>query len=460
MTPVLNTVPDLVQRCHGGVRYLGERGPSIANVRRLDNGALPWIEAAASSGIQVDVGHFERLARELELEMDSLTQEVQRQTGKYTNLGSSQQVSELLFKHMGLKQARKKLTKSGLRESSDEEVLDAIKHDHPVIPLILDFRECQKLKGTYCEPIITLARRCPDGTWRLFQHFKHTRVPTGRYAMEEPNLLAIPAHSKRAVHLRLGFITRTGWKIVTVDLSQIEMRIAAHRCNSEQLIKIYLDDADVYSEFAITAFHLDPTKYQDEHRKWIYPAVNKEEHRFPAKTAVLASLYRVTAPGLLAQMPVGKGWTENKCQDLLNAFLIKFHEILAYCKIDDMRARRWLMAWDMWGRMLHTPGVKSALPYVIAESLRSLGNHPYQGGACGVFKLGMAQTHALWEGCNLQEVIHPLLPIHDELLYECREDVAEEWVHQVSREFENTVRLRVPIKTSGDIADTWGLIKK
>lgn len=447
-----------VQRVHGGVRLID--GPSVANVKRLDSNALPWIEAATSIGIQVDVDHFHNLAHTFSLEMEEITENVRTQTGQYCNLGSPQQVSELLFKKLRLKQARKKLTTSGDRESSDSEVLDLIKHEHPVIPLILSHRECGKLKGTYCEPIIRYARKCSDNTFRLFQNFKHTRVPTGRYSMSEPNLLAIPARSERGRKIRNGFITKPGWKIVAVDMSQIEPRVAAHRCNSRQLIEIYENEADLYSEFALEAFKLDKTKYKNENGKWVYPAVHPDNHRFPSKTCVLASLYDVSAPGLLSQMPINKGWNEIKCQDLLNSFYLKFPEILQTRKIDHNRAKQHLMVWDMWGRILHTPGVKSALPYVVSESLRSLGNHPYQSGAAGILKLTMASTHALWEGCGLQEVIHPLLPVHDELIFETREDLASEWIATISREFEESVKLRVSIKCSGSSADNWGLLSK
>jgi len=446
-------------RLFGGVRLVD--GPSVRNIRLLDAGAMPWIESASYYGIQVDPPHFVKLSKELGDEMESLTDEVQKVTGVYTNLDSPQQVSDLLFKGLGLKQARRKMTQSGAREAADNEVLEGIKHDHPIIPLILEYKECSKLRGTYCGPIVKLARKAPDGTWRLYPNFKYTRVPSGRFSCDEPNLLAIPAHSKRAKRLREGFITRDGWVLITVDFSQIEPRIAAHRSNCKALIQVYENDEDLYSDFAITAFKLKDDRYQDDTGKWKYPHVDKEDHRFPSKTAVLACLYRVTAPGLLAQMPVGKGWTENRCQDLLiNPFYIKYHELIQMGKRDDARARNKEMVWDMFGRILHTPGVKSVLPWVVSATLRELANHPIQGSACGAFKLAMASTHQIWEQARLEDVIHPLLPIHDELLYEVREDLAEEWISVVGGEMGRCIPLLVPIKTSGAQGRTWAEVEK
>lgn len=445
-------------RLHGGVRVVN--GPSIPNVRRLDSGAMPWIETAASYGIAVDLDHFAKLSRELDQEMNDLTDKVQQITGIFTNLDSGDQVSHLLFKRLGLKQVRPKMTRSGDRESVENEVLEALKHEHPVVPLILNFKECSKINGTYVKPMPKLARKAPDGTWRMYPNFSVTRTPSGRMACKEPNLLAIPAHSERGAKVRMGFITKPGWKLLTVDMSQIEMRMAAHRSKSKALIEIYQNNQDVYSEFAIVAFKLDPTRYQDNTGKWKYPSVHKEDHRFPAKTCILASLYRVTAMGLLGQMPVGKGWNENKVQDLINAFLLKYSEIPIMWRQDDKIAMKTMMVSDMWGRFLHTPGVRSIHPWIVSATLRELANMPIQGGACGIFKLAMAQTHDIWEQAGLQDVIHPLLPIHDELLYEAREDLVDEWISLIGSEFEKTVKLLVPIGWSGASADNWGLIDK
>lgn len=434
--------------------------PSVINVRRLDSGAMPLTEAMMACGLQVDLDHFAALEKEFAMEMERITAEVHKSTGHYVNLDSPEQVSGLLFKKLGLKQARVKLTDSGSRESADAEVLDAIKHDHPIIPTIIDYRELSKLRGTYVRPMPKLARKAPDGTWRMYPNLTTTRVPSGRYSCKDPNLLAIPTRSKRGKRIRQGFITRPGWKIVACDESQIEVRVTAHRSNCKGLIQVYENDEDVYSDFATTAFKLEDKRYKSESGEWKYPTVDKELHRFPAKTCILASIYRVTASGLLSQMPTGMGWTENKCQDLLNSFYLKYPEVLQAGRIDDDRARRHGMVWDMWGRFMHTPGIKSALPWVVSEALRGLGNMPTQSGACGTLKITMASIHDIWEKGGLQEVVHPLLPIHDELLFECRADVAEEWIQIVGREFENCCRLLVPVKWSGASADNWGNIQK
>ncbi len=469
------------QCCHGGVRLV-ERGPSLPNVQRLDAGAIPMLSAMMAGGLQIDPGHFLQMAKMLEQDMEELTEKVSKLAGHYLNLDSGDQVSNFLFKELGLKQARPKLTRSGDRESVENEVLVAIQHDHEVVTDLLQFKELSKLKGTYADKIPKKAKRVGPGEWRLFPNLTHTRVPTGRFAAKEPNMLALPNRTKRGRELKKGFITRPGWVYVSVDFSQIEPRVAAHESQDENLINVYLTRQDVYSDFATSAFSLEDKRFEDENG-WHYPTVDKIEHRFPSKTCILASLYRVTAVGLQEQMPIICGschlptvsqiegqavhdcgkfrtlWTEEKCQDIINAFYLRYPGLAQMQRIHDARCRKFLYTWDGWGRLMHTTAVKSVHPWIVATALREAGNMPIQGFAAGCLKLAMAEVQEMIEG-GMEEVVHPLLPIHDELLFEVREDIAEEWGQYVVGVFEQVVKLTVPIKAEMSIAENWGSVAK
>ena len=464
------------QRCYGGVRLLGS-GPSLKNIELLDSLAMPMILAMAERGIQVDLSHFAAMETQLTLDMEQITEDVRSMTGYYVNLDSGDQVADLLFKKMGLKQARTVMTSSGDRESVEDAVLTAIQHDHPVIPKMLEYKELSKLRGTYVTPIPKLARRTAFGVWRMYPNFNTTRVPSGRLSCKEPNLLAMPSRTDRGREIRKGFITDPRWTFVSVDESQIEMRIAAHRSGDENLLNIYHNKQDIYSDFATFAFRLDDKRFQDEGGKWMYPTVDKMAHRYPAKTCVLASMYRVTGKGLLEQMPVICAgcnhkatehtcsrfvpfWTEQKCDSQILAFYGRYPGLLRMQQEDDAAVCRTAMTWDMWGRLLHVVAIRSVHEWVRSAALREAGNLPVQGGAQGTIKLTMARVHDDWEQAELQEVVHPLLQIHDELLFECRKDIAEEWGELVTERFENCVRLDVPIKASAVSADSWGLLEK
>jgi DNA polymerase-1 len=438
-------------------------------------GAMPMIAMMQATGLEVDLDHFAQMDKGLSDDLERITEEIHQISGHYINPGSGDQVAELLFSKLKLKQARPKMTSSGERESVEDAVLTAIQHDHPVVPKLLDYKEYEKLRGTYVRPMPKLARRMGT-SWRMFPNFRTTRVPSGRLSCSDPNLLAMPTRTEKGREVRKGFITRPGWKIVSVDESQIEVRIAAHRSADPNLLKVYHNEEDIYSDFAIAAFRLPDNRYKED--KWKYPGVHAMDHRRPSKVCVLASIYDVTAKGLLEQMPIVCAncnkeatkhdcrkfyalWTEGKCQDLINAFYMKYPGLLNMRKRDHAYIRRNGYICDMWGRLQHITAVKSVLEWVQAAALREGSNLPMQGGAQGTIKLVMAAVmDDLLSIPGIWDICHVLLQVHDELLFECREDFVEDLIALVKFRFETMFNFLIPIKASGAFADTWGDLDK
>lgn len=471
-------------------------GPNLRNVEKIDLGYMPIMNHMMATGMQVDISHFERMDKILTQDMEDLTEKVKSVTGHYTNLGSPEQVSDLLFKKLKLKQLRPKMTSSGDRESTDHEVLVAIQHDHESVPLIIEYKEVEKLRGTYVRPIPKLAKRTALGRWYLYPNLGQTRVPSGRNNCKEPNLLAMPNRTARGRQVCEGFICDDGWVYLSVDVSQLEPRVAAHRSQDPSLLRIYRNNEDIYSDFAIKAFKLQDLRYtcggystpygergnicdNIEHTSpnWHYPTVHKKDHRFPAKTCTLASFYRVSAGGLLEQMPVicanchkeatkhdcGKFqsfWTENMCQDLINAFGLTYEKVIEMEMLDDKRVRRHGMTWDMWGRIIHSAAVRSVHTWVVSASLRELGNFPIQSGGRGIVKLGQTEIFDNMLVGNLLEICNPVLDIHDEILTVCREDETEAMGQFMIDIFENCCPLTVPIKAGMAKAQSWGTLPK
>lgn len=465
------------QRCYGGVRLLGD-GPSLQNVARLDHNARPLIHKMMKVGMRVNPDHFRMMLGILSADMEEITEDVHVITGRYVNLDSGDQVAHLLFKVLGLKQVRPKFTKSGDRESVEWEVLSAIQHEHPVVGKILLFKEYSKLKGTYVENLLKMAVKVGPGHYRIYPNLGDTRIPSGRLNCKEPNLLAMPNKSKRGKQMCEGFICEDGWVYVSIDENQIEVRVAAHRSGDETLINAYHDKQDIYSDFAITAFKLPDLRYKDE-KGWHYPGVHKENHRFPSKTCFLASVYEVTEKGLLEQMPsvcsncdreskdhtpdceeFVSTWNEDNCLGLINAWGMKYRGVVQMRIQDHRRLQKFGYIWDDWGRLLHVVAVKSVHGWVRQAALREAGNLPVQGTAQGTVKLTMAEVHDTMEGAGLDDHVLPQLQVHDELLFTCREEFAEEWIGYVSGVFRDCVQLQVPIEASGAYAPTWGSLQK
>jgi DNA polymerase I len=484
----------VTQRCYNGVRLLGCRvGPSPRNIYKVDGGALHMIHRMAQCGLVVDLNHFAKLDVELTRDMDRVTEDVHQLTGHYLNLGSGDQVADLLFKKMGLKQAKIKMTTSGERESVEDEVLTAIQHEHPVVGKCLEYKEYEKLRGTYVRPMPKLARRTGSGEWRMYPNFRTTRVPSGRLSCSDPNLLAMPSRTERGRDIRKGFPARKGCKKVSIDESQIEVRIAAHRSGDVNLCNIYHTQQDIYSDFATAAFRLEDKRNKDENGKWQYPTVDKAVHRFPAKTCVLASIYDVTGGGLQEQMPVvcancnkpaicplcqnGKDhsthiqhdcprffpmWTEKKCDDLIQSFYLRYPGLMRMRVDDHNYMRKHAFMVDDWGRLMHVQAVRSILPWVVTSTLREGANFPIQSMAQGTVKVTMAAVDDDLEASKLYRdgLVEPNLQIHDELLMDVREDLADEVGELIKYRFETCVALIVPIKAGAVQADTWGDLEK
>lgn len=458
---------------------LNGAGPCPKNIQRLDSNCRPMVHAMMTRGLQIDPAHFAKMDELLTQDMEQMTEEVKQVAGHYINLGSGDQVSHFLFKELGIKQARPKMTKSGDRESVDGEVLTAVQHLHPVISKILNYKEYDKLRGTYARPIPKLARKV-DGKWRLMPWLKDTRIPSGRFSCDAPNLLAMPNRTDRGRELLNGFVTDPGWVFLSVDFSQIEPRVVAHRSGDARLRGVYINKEDIYSDFSYRAFKLEDKRFKDDTGKWQYPGVNKKAHRTPSKICILASIYRVTAKGLVEQMPVlcancgaeasdhtascsrfSPIWNENNCQGLIDDFYRAYPGVGEMQRMDDGRARARTMVWDGFGRLLHTAAVRSVHPWVVSAAEREAGNMPIQGFACGCLKLSMAQIFDELTSEKLMGTLyHPLLPIHDEVLGEVRQDLAEQVGEYISYVFSNCVKLEVPITAEWACAPTWGKIVK
>lgn len=485
----------MIQTLYNGVKF-GLAHKDLDNIERLDLPYLSLIHYMMRTGMQVDPDHFKRMEKVLMVDMDAITEKIREVTGFYINVGSADQVADLLFSKLKIKQLKTKMTPTGKREAVDDEVLKTLQHEHPAVGLVQDYREYDKLRGTYAVPLYKLARRVGHANWRIFPNLKTTRVPSGRNNCDEPNLLAMPNRTERGRELCEGFICPDGWVYLSVDFSQVEPRVAAHRSGDEGLVAVYENDEDIYSDFATAAFRLDDERWEcqgfksidgddrecrdSEHKGhgWHYPTVHKKKHRFPAKTCTLASLYEVSGPGLAEQMPVvcktcdkpsiehdcGKFvglWQEDNCQDLINAFYIKYSGLMDMRRKDHQTARQTAMIWDDFGRNLHVTAVRSVLPWVVSAALREAGNLPIQGTARGIVKLGETQVYdELLEMGVVNDICQPVLDVHDELLCCVQERWADEIGSHITNVFENVVKLRVPLKASTAKAQVWGKMPK
>lgn len=466
-----------MSHCYNGIHFRDR--PDLDNVRRLDMGVLPMIEAMQRRGLKVDIPYFNSYAKWLDEDMKRIERDIQNFTGVKCNIGSPEQVVEL-FKEMGLKfpksvfggKAFTKMTKSGKREAIDDKVLEKMKRQSPVVVLVQDFRERKKLLGTYCEPITALAR---GGV--LFPRFKVVTVPTGRLAAEKPNVLAIPTRSDLGKKLRQGFVARRrGWVLGTIDLSQIEMRVAAHDSQDENMCKLFREGLDAYWatarymkrwndklwNFLMTTEKALKTgqKVREEDAKKYREY--KDRDRFNAKTTTLGVLFWISASGLNEQMVINGvlDSTEDYCQRMIDEWYGVYTGIIPRRMEHVSRAKEYDYVWDWFGRVRYIPEMASLFRNIRGQGERAAANTPIQGTAQGVIKVVMQILWDLIEGMFKGE-IHPLLQVHDELLFEGREGAMKEFLGLAGEVIEGAVPgFLVPIKSSWAMGERWSDLDK
>lgn len=445
--------------------------PSPENIRRLDLLPLPQIARMMQTGICIDREHLWSLSSTLESRKTSLGRAIQSFVPQAAldefvsdspedslNVESAEQISNLLFQTLQIGSSEKlKMTKSGKRISSGKKQLETLKRRHPVIPLILEYREASKL-NSMIGTIIGSALREGDN-WVVHGEIVSTRTDTGRLAMRRPNLQNIPARSDLGRQVRAGFIARPGKVLISCDYSQIELRLLAHAANDPNMLRIFRDGGDIHTDTAARAFSIPIDQ------------VDKLLHRAPCKNVNFGVGYGLGPPGLYDLMALtfataGKEMPEwitlDWCADFISKWFDLYPKCREYFELQHYRARRYGIVWTMFGRVRRVPEVLSEHDRIVQAGLRQSGNMPIQGLAADVMKIGMARVERLliaWRAAGIYA--EALLPIHDELLVECDPEWAEDIKDLIIIEMEQALvdqgRLmcRCPIVADGKLMAVW-----
>ena len=470
------------QRCYNGVRLLDT--PSSRNVQRLDLGAWPMIEMMHRYGIRVDVPYMTDLDSKLARREAEIREEIRLFTedvwvplkgSAAFNPGSADQVARLLFDQLGLKPVGEKTRKlkSG-RYTTEDEILSAMVKQHPVVQSVLDFREVDKLRSTYTGPIPLLVGE--DG--RLRTIFKATRTATGRLASGDrnlgyPNMQNIPMRGEWGPLIRNAFIAKFGNVLVSGDLSQIEMRMAAHLSGDAAMCAIFHQRLDIHNRTACSLFKLaiERINYlaaraeakelaEEEAKEWKY---FRQYQRAPAKNLGFGVLYGLTAEGLQKQILAEGGplFTTEQCQEYIDGWFAAYPGIKEWMELQYFRAQQFGMVWDFFGRTRPIPEAKSVLQDKVNEGMREAGNMPIQAGAQGIIKLVMAEMMPIIRYFQSFPgvVCWPLLQIHDEIITECSRDIAQDYADILRSVMQHAVTLLVPVDSSADVAERWGELK-
>ena len=344
------------------------------------------------------------------------------------NINSTKQLGELLFDKLGLPPVKK--TKTGYSTNAD--VLEKLKNKHPIIPAIMDYRMLTKLKSTYADGL--LKEIGADG--RIHTTFQNLVTATGRLSSTEPNLQNIPVRTDLGAEIRKMFIPKEGCVLVDADYSQIELRVLAHIAGDETMQKAFRDGMDIHTVTASQAFGVEPeqvTALQRRHAK----AVN------------FGIVYGISEFSLSEDIGVSR----YEAKAYIDNYLANYRGVRTYMKkvVEDAREKGYTET--MFGRRRYIPELKSSNFNIRSGAERMTLNTPIQGTAADLIKLAMIRVDkALHE--NFPEA-KLLLQVHDELIVECPERIAEQVAQLVSREMENVAQLSVPLTAEAKTGKSW-----
>ncbi|MCX6786243.1 MAG: DNA polymerase [Candidatus Kaiserbacteria bacterium] len=413
---------------------------------KIEKPLIPVIDGMEKRGVLIDPTMLGHLAKKYRAELEQLEKNICKITGHEFNINSPQQLGTVLFDELHLIPDKQKKTAGGQRSTRESE-LEKLRGMHPIIADIIDYRELKKLLSTYIENLPPLL----DSDHRLHAEFIQTGTTTGRLASQNPNLQNIPLHSERGRAIRHAFVASEGFTLVSLDYSQIELRLAAILSGDEKLCGIFKAGRDVHTEVAARVFHI------------AHDEVNAEMRR-RAKVINFGILYGMGVNALRTQL----GSTTAEAHQYLENYFATFKTLSEYLEETKDFARKYGYTETLFGRRRQFPEMKSSLPYVRAQAERMAINAPIQGTQADIIKLAMVRVEAmLKEHCGDADAgstkdAHLLLSVHDELVYEIRAERTEELSVQIKEIMESILPAgetnNVPIIATMKSGPNWGTL--
>jgi DNA polymerase I len=391
---------------------------------------IPVLAKMERHGITVDAEKLKEMSALFAVELEKLEKACYEAAGKPFNIGSPKQLETILFDELQLKIVKR--TKTGSR-STDQSVLEILAADHDLPQAVLDFRQVQKLKSTYCD---TLPGQISAKTGRVHTVFSQSTAATGRLSSNDPNLQNIPIRSELGRGLRKVFIAAPGHLLVSVDYSQVELRILAHFCADEVLVTAFREKADVHTRTASAVFGVPPSEVT-------------REQRTQAKAVNFGVLYGMGPVRLARDLQIPRKDASN----FVKQYFERQPGVRQFVDQTLEQARVNGMVRTILGRRRLVPDINSKNRSARGAAERIATNTPIQGSAADLMKLAMVRVDAV-----LAEEFPDaklLLQVHDELLIEAPEKIAETVSARVKHEMEHVFPLDVPLDCEAKFGPNW-----
>lgn len=404
--------------------------PELA--RDVEWPVIPVLARMEYTGIQLDVGQLEKMSDEISDMISDIEQQIYGYADHEFNIGSPVQLADILFTKLNLSKQGIKRGKTGFSTAASE--LDKLRGQHPIIDLITQWREVTKLKNTYVDTLPKLV----DEHSRLHTTFALTVAQTGRLSSNDPNLQNIPVRTELGRRIRTAFVAGKGNKLVSADYSQFELRLAAAMSGDQELIDMFNRDVDVHTATAALVAGREPEDVT-------------KQMRSAAKAVSFGILYGMSPHGL----SIATGMTYEQSGHFIKQYTEVRKPLMAYLEGLKDRARKDGYVETLFGRRRPMPDIHSSNFMVRSAAERAAMNMPIQGTEADLMKLAMVavdeKLRAMHNHCN------QLLQIHDSILVECPEPIAETVAKMMKQTMEN-IYPDLPVKLTVDtaIGNNWG----
>ncbi len=390
---------------------------------------IPVLVAMEKNGILLNTELLHEMSQELGKDLVRLEKEIYGSVGHQFNINSPQQLGKVLFEDLRLPQSRR--TKTGY--STEASVMEALRGVHPVVELILQYRQLSKLKSTYVDALPALINR---KTGRVHTTLNQTGTTTGRLSSSDPNLQNIPIRTEMGNKIRKAIVAPPGAYLLSADYSQIDLRALAHLSQDPSLISAFAENEDIHATTASKIFGIPVGEVTPEMRR-------------NAKTVNFGVIYGMSDYGL----EQATGLSREEAAQFIARYFDKYPKVKEYLETTKEQARKLGYVQTVLGRRRFLPEINSANRMVREAAERMAINAPVQGSSADIIKIAMIDLYREMERRNLKSKM--LLQIHDELLFEVPEAEVEEMKSLVGDLMPKAFSLRVPMKIDIKLGRNW-----
>jgi len=401
--------------------------------RDVEMPLMPVLADMEAAGVRVDVERLKEMSKSLAERASTLEREVCGIAGTAFNLNSPKQLGPVLFEKLKI-QGDKKVRATTTGYATDEATLAKFA-EHPIVKKLLEYRSLTKLKGTYTD---SLAEIINPKTGRVHTSYSQVGAITGRLASSDPNLQNIPIRTVEGREIRRAFVPRaTGWKLLSADYSQIELRILAHLSGDANLTAAFKDGADIHRQTAARVFG-------------VMPAMVTPELRGRAKAINFGIVYGMGATRLAEET----GMTRKEAIEFIDRYFAAYPQVREYLDRGRIEARERGVVTTLLGRRRSLKDMyESTDPRIVAAADNVAVNTPIQGSAADIIKLAMIRIHAELKKRRLASEM--ILQVHDELVFDVAPDEVEEMKTLVKSMMEGAYAMNVPLVVEMGVGDDW-----